>query len=29
MKSQSTEKFLGSGNTLYDTIMVDACHYYI
>ena len=28
MKSPSTESFLGSGNTLYDTITVDACHYY-
>ena len=28
MKSQNTENFGGSGNTPYDTLMVDACLYY-
>ena len=27
MSRQSTEAFWGSGRTLYDTIMMDMCHY--
>ena len=27
-RDEKSESFLGSGNTLYDTITVDACHYY-